>query len=335
MPLNKELYIGIDGGGTKTQCVVGNSYGDILAFVEVGSTNIKSNPPAFIESQIHLLLKQVMEQIDITPECIKGIFVSTAGGDRREDVARWKQWMTSFHEQLTCPILVSNDAVSALKSGTASSSGTVLIAGTGSIVYAVPEEAAPPIRVGGWGYLFGDEGSGFAIGREALRSIMKAYDGRGEKTELTETIMEFLHLQHPSGFVTAIYESTSPRQTVASLARPVLKLASTGDPVAVQLVGKEIEGLLDLLRASVRHHSALLHDPLVLTGGLFQSSYFKQRFVQAIEQNNLHKELIFPTFPPVVGAYLYMLEKSGHPNIRERVGRSWLENIGIEATNGG
>ncbi|UFT98708.1 hypothetical protein KO561_16140 [Radiobacillus kanasensis] len=335
MPLSKQLFIGIDGGGTKTQCVVGNQYGDILAMVEVGSTNIKSNRPAYIESQIHLLLRNLFEQTQVKMEHIKEIFVSTAGGDRQEDFLRWKQWIRSFHEELSSSIIVKNDAVSALKSGTSSASGTVLIAGTGSIAYSMSGDAESPIRVGGWGYLFGDEGSGFEIGKEALRTVMKAYDGRGSNSALTEVILQYLDLQDPSELVTAIYESSNPRQSIASLARPVLELAANGDQKAEGLVHHAIGNLLELLNGVVRRKPDSLNDPLVLTGGLFQSLYFKQQFVRTVEKNNLHKELIFPAFPPVIGAYLYILEKNGHLNQREHVSHSWQNYIGKEATNGG
>lgn len=88
-------------------------------------------------------------------------------------------------------VIVENDAICALASGTYGESGIVLIAGTGSISYCYNKKTNELNRVGGWGYVLGDEGSGYDIGRQALVAIMKSYDGRGKSTQLTEALKTF------------------------------------------------------------------------------------------------------------------------------------------------
>ena len=129
MPLSRELFIGFDGGGTKTVCIVGDESGNIVSLASGASTNLKSRPEEEVREVIHHLLSQVLHRTDVN--CVKGVYVSTAGGDRDEDRNRWKNWIFEYGIKPE-HLVVNNDAVGALAAGTKSLNGMVLIAGTGS-----------------------------------------------------------------------------------------------------------------------------------------------------------------------------------------------------------
>ncbi|MBY0123334.1 BadF/BadG/BcrA/BcrD ATPase family protein [Bacillus sp. S/N-304-OC-R1] len=326
MPLNDELFIGIDGGGTKTIGIIGDSKGTIIGSATGASTNIKSRPPEKVKEAIHDLLSELLEFKPSPLHEIKGIFVSTAGGDREEDQERWKQWIFDYG---MCPenIFVENDAVGALAAGTKARDGMVLIAGTGSIAYFVRKGKSKPIRAGGWGYLLGDEGSGYDIGRLALQTILRAHDGREEKKEeLTESILQEAGLERPEQIITYIYEDPYPRKLIASFAKHVISLAEQGEPNAKKITQEAIHQLIDLAASIIRHEKDNSGFPLVVSGGLFESHYFKKTFEHSMRERGYHSPIILPKYPPVIGSYISALlevEAAISNEIEQNIEKSW------------
>ena len=106
------------------------------------------------------------------------------------------------------------------------------------------------MAVGGWGYLFGDEGSGYELGRLALRAVSQAADGRGEATVLTDRILR-LGLADPLDLLGRLYPAP-PASEIAALAPIVIDAASDGDPVAKRIVAEGAAALAELVRASAR-----------------------------------------------------------------------------------
>lgn len=148
MPLNRQYIIGVDGGGTRTRAVIGTRKGEVLAFVEGAGTNIKSTPPDEVRLHIIKLLATLLQKIDATNNDIAAVCLCVAGGDRQLDKERWEQWISFLFPASSCKITITNDAVAALTSGTFTQQGLVVIAGTGSIVYAVGKNHQVS-RVGG------------------------------------------------------------------------------------------------------------------------------------------------------------------------------------------
>ena len=123
-----------------------------------------------------------------------------------------------------------------------------MIAGTGSIVYAVGKNHQVS-RVGGWGYLLGDEGSGYYIGQEALRLITRHYDAIGVNEDLfTATIMEQLALKNPTEIITHVYEHPQPRVLIASVARVVLRLAEQNNDGAMKIIEQATHHLVQFIQ---------------------------------------------------------------------------------------
>lgn len=308
MPLNKKYYIGIDGGGTKTEALLGDNKGNLLAFAVGGSTNLKSRSPENIRKCIHDIISTLLLESKLETTQIQGVFVSTAGGDREEDRSRWIQWIDEKLKNIR--IQVENDAVGALASGTFGKQGMVVIAGTGSIAYSFREERRKPIRVGGWGYLFGDEGSGYAIGEEALRLVAQAHDGRVKNiTKLTGAILEQFSLNDPYQLITHIYENDYPRLKIASLAGKVIEVAEEGDKYAEKIIEQAINELSELVTTLYQKDEKSREFPLVLAGGLFKSVFFRNLFVKKLEK--ITHTIIVPEFSPVVGSYICSLAEAG------------------------
>lgn len=140
MPLNSEVrFIGIDGGGTKTACMIGDGLGNVLAVCYGASSSIKSNSREAVQDVLLSLIQQVLNLSNSNVTQLSGIFLGLAGADRPEDKAQ----IHSFFEgkfPASVVITVHNDAITALSAGTWGEAGIVLISGTGSIAYGfVPE----------------------------------------------------------------------------------------------------------------------------------------------------------------------------------------------------
>ncbi|TXK83740.1 N-acetylglucosamine kinase [Paenibacillus sp. N3.4] len=316
-------YIGIDGGGTKTVCILGDKEGHILAESRGASSSVKSRPWEDVQQVLLTLIRDVLEQSSTDMSRLGGIFLGLAGSDRPEDRKRMHDWLqTELPDGV--PITVHNDAVTALTAGTWGQKGIALISGTGSIAYGFDPATGAFVRVGGWGYLLGDEGSGFDLGRKALAAVMRAYDGRGKPTALTELVLSHWSLQHPGQLINMIYGQENVRTAIADGSKLVMYAAADGDPIAVNLVEEAIRELEDLVYtvvtsmgieeavdSSERGQFAGNAIPLVITGGLFSDKAFEQRFMQtrAIQSGMFNVCLL--ERPPVIGAYLLALQEQG------------------------
>src|SRR5699024_5266001 len=132
-------------------------------------------------------------------------------------------------------ITVDNDAIIALYSGTLGKPGIVQISGTGSITYGINHKGKRD-RVGGWGHLIGEKGSGYGLGSYALQAVFDAHDQLGPSTLLEKTVPAFFDEQTPPDLIPLIYRSSSPKETIASLGRLVMEAADRNDSVATDIL---------------------------------------------------------------------------------------------------
>jgi len=162
-----------------------------------------------------------------------------------------------------------NDALVALVAGVGEAPGVVVICGTGSIAYGrnAQDQAA---RAGGWGYILGDEGSGYWIGRRALRAVARAADGRGPATALTARVLSHFAIRAPSELVGEIYDRQLRHHALAQVARLVQQAREQGDPVATQILEAAAHELVGAARSVVeRLRMAGDAFDFVLAGGVF------------------------------------------------------------------
>ena len=306
MPLNKDIILAIDGGGTKTDLAAGDINGNIGFLVSGPSTNLKSRPAAKVKDDLFRMLDSLFRNMAVSSNDIAGVSVAAAGGDRPEDQAKWKEW---FHQYGIRPktMTVMNDCLAPLAAATKKREGLVLIAGTGSIAYYFKKNGET-IRAGGWGYLLGDEGSGYDIGNRALRRVLKEHDGRRyDGGALSLPVLEHFGLEHPMELITHIYEASYPREAIAGLGRVVIELASTGNKDALEIMMEAIRELEMLLSAIHAKDEESKNSSLVISGGLFQSAFFKQAFESSIKGTRAVQTIVHSDYSPVIGAYICAL----------------------------
>ena len=289
--------LGVDGGGTKTLALLGDVDGNVLARGVSGASNY--NAVGFeaacsaLESAIHMACKEY-------PGEISALCLGLAGAGRKEELERFQNWAVDKFPKTMVKVI--NDAEILLMAGAPSGPALALICGTGSIVYG-RTVTGELIRAGGWGYLFGDEGSGYAIGVAALRAVMQAYDKRGPETLLSELVLERCGLSTAPELVPAIYGAESPRSQLASLSDLVEQAAGRADSVAIGILE---EASRELARAIAAVYPKLETStvPLVITGGtILHGSYFKRAFNRACQTQGLTFTTIRYVAEPAEGAF--------------------------------
>ncbi|HKA52908.1 MAG TPA: BadF/BadG/BcrA/BcrD ATPase family protein, partial [Candidatus Binatia bacterium] len=180
--------------------------------------------------------------------------------------------------------------------------GLAVVAGTGSIAYARAPDGRTA-RAGGWGYLLGDEGSGYALTLAGLQAVARAADGRAPATRMTDAFLNKLGLSDPHDLIPAVYRSMD-RADLAALAPVVLDAADAGDTVTVQIVETAAHDLAATVAAAAR---ALGLDrqavPLALAGGvLLASASYRQRLLQALTEQHIRPAPIHLVHEPAEGA---------------------------------
>ena len=294
--------IGLDGGGTKTKCVVTDHDLNILNECIGGPSNFLVYGTEDVSKTLLSIIKECTNQLKINADEIDSILLGTAGAGRRDDAERLENEFIKLTEKkgiLFKYFRVESDARIALEGAFSGSPGSILIAGTGSIMFGKDLDGNIH-RVGGFGRILGDEGSGFHIGRLGLSAVAKYYDGRGPRTILKDMIERVFNITDSSSMITEVYKN---KFDVASVAPLVMKAAEQGDEVCVNILNSEIEELIEHVNTmKVKLNESVLKISLIggtITTENYYSNLFKKK-VELIEGVQLTE----PELPPQVGAAL-------------------------------
>jgi N-acetylglucosamine kinase-like BadF-type ATPase len=257
--------LGIDAGGTKTVCMLADETGRIITEARAGGANLQSVGELEVEKVLHRVMEAGLAGRNIRPDAI---CLGIAGVDRPDDAEAVNGIMRRIGYQART--VVVNDALVALMAGAEDGAGVVIVSGTGSIAYG-KDTAGRAARSGGWGYLLGDEGGGFWIGRAALSAVVRQYDGRGPATLLTGMVLQQMRLDNPTQLIHEIYYRDLHRQSIAALAGLVQRAADEGDAVAQEILARASTELTSAA-ASVIARLGMRGDvfPTVLAGGIFR-----------------------------------------------------------------
>jgi len=208
-------------------------------------------------------------------------------------------------------VLVVNDALVALEAGAPGQPGVVVISGTGSISYGrnARGEAA---RSGGWGYVLGDEGSGYWIGRAALRAVLRQSDHRGPDTILSPLLLEHFGIQRAQELIHEVYHTNLRPSAIGSLAQCVQAAFSKGDAVAIGI----LRGAADELEASALSVARRLDMvgelfTFILAGGIFRAvPWLEQELERRLPVTSPHSRVRLLDREPAVGAVALALQEA-------------------------
>jgi N-acetylglucosamine kinase-like BadF-type ATPase len=261
-----EHVIGIDAGGTKTVCLLANDQGEILARARGEGANLQAVGELQVEKILHTVMTQAIGDRRLVPAAI---CLGIAGVDRPNDAAVVRSIMQRIG--LNSRVVIVNDALIALETGAPGQPGVVIISGTGSIAYG-RNAAGEAARSGGWGYVLGDEGSGYWIGRAALRAVLRAADFRGPRTVLTQMLLDHFQVTQPQLLLHEVYHHHLKPAAIGALASSVQAAFSEGDEAAAGILrgaADELEGSA----LSVARRLDLTGEAFsfILSGGIFRA----------------------------------------------------------------
>jgi N-acetylglucosamine kinase-like BadF-type ATPase len=302
-----DLYLGIDGGGTHTVALLaraerGSDRGWVLlARGEAGPSNLHAVGTARALESLDQAVSKAFAGARLGRQPVAAACLGLAGAGRAEDQAMVQDWAKRV--TLAAAVQVTADTPLLLAAGTPDGWGVALVAGTGSMAFARDREGRTT-RAGGWGYLLGDEGSGYALVMAALQAVVRAADGRGPATALTERLLARLGLARAPELIGAVYRGDRGRTALAALAPLIFETAEAGDELAGQIVSAAAEQLSATVAAAARQLSLeRTAFPLALAGGvLLASRTYRETILTALALLGLRAEPVTLVREPAEGA---------------------------------
>ncbi|WP_342562741.1 BadF/BadG/BcrA/BcrD ATPase family protein [Paenibacillus sp. FSL R7-0345] len=304
-----KYYLGVDAGGSKTYAMIANEQGAVIGTGRGGNGNHQKNREQ-AESSLQQAVSEALKASGLTKDQLEYSWFGLAGADRETDFQILRPMISRFGHPRTG---ISCDTWNALRSGTDKSYGVVLICGSG-VNCAGKNPQGAEYQCGGFGYRFGDFGGGYDLSVEVFRSVLRADDGRGDKTVLSERLIHLL------GYTTVSemredyldhYRELPPR-----IAELLFQAADEGDQVAAGLLARQGDELGLAAAATIRKLSMEQDSfDIVLAGSLLskgdRSGIIRRAIEQRVKPLAPNGTLRALTREPVVGSVVLAMESSG------------------------
>jgi len=306
-------YLGVDGGGSKTALALIDDAGHVVARATAPTSYYFNDGFDIVEKSLAQGVTEICTQADITPSDIDAAFFGLPGyGEASGDIENLNRVPAGVlgHDRYSC----DNDMVCGWAGSLAGEDGINVISGTGSMTYG--ERQGVGHRVGGWGELFGDEGSAYWIAAQGLNAFSRMSDGRMPQGTLHQLMRDRLEVGGDLDVVSLVIDTwKGNRSKIASLATTVTEAADAGDEASKRILSAAVDELVTLIETT-RTLVKFTDDetvPVSYSGGMFKHEGYLQRFVTAMQGSSAKYDLRTPRLDPAVGAALYAAKHSGHP----------------------
>ena len=288
---DEELYVGIDGGGTKTEFILFAKDGAVkdVAFKDGSNPNDKG-----LERSLEVLCAG-LEQL-LRGRTPKAIFCGIGGVSLPE---YQKAIIARLSERFHTHVGADSDAANVLSMGADPENSMAIICGTGSCVFV--RKGKKRYRIGGWGYLLDPAGSGFDVGRDALRLTLAVQDGFAQPSRLTERVKELIGGEVYDN-ISKVYSGGRPY--IADFARTVTELAAEGEPNALKILEENAVRIAMLIKTGIANYGAPAQ---IVGGGSFLGCDLYRNMIE--KHAGVHIEM--PTVPPAYGACVETLRLEG------------------------
>lgn len=302
--MRSKYLVGVDGGGTKTIAVAANEDGTVLAVERGDGINYHTIGMERARSNLKEILNRL--QARINGECIE-VTVGMPALDMPADRELTAAFAgTSFDANL---LDLQSDAYITLMGFTLGKPGMIVICGTGSILLMVDKQKRQHVR-GGWGYLLGDAGSGYALAIGGLQAAIREWEHVGSKTALSEAAAAHFQLCHPRDLINVIYSPKCTQADIAQFGRIVLKCCENGDEEAIRVTRSNMAAIAANaaeMIACVPEANRVGIWGSVLTNNACARDLFSKELLSRCPQ----AVIIRPEFPPELGAVIHSMSKKG------------------------
>lgn len=293
------LFMGIDGGGSTLRVAIVD---DKLHLAGEYQRNASANPVIVgketSQQRLHECIRQAMNNARCEASAIQAVAIGIAGAAASHD----RDWL---HSVLTpvlpqARIVASSDFEIALVGAHGERQGVLLLSGTGSVAFGI-NESGETAQVGGWGYILGDEGSGYWLGLQALRHITAVADKREAASSLAAAVMQALGLPDAKALIPWVYHTGQPRtREIAALAPLVLHAADMNDKAAKRIIEGAVRELLVLVN-TINKRLKLKQPRIAFAGGMLQTlNPLTEKLCAKLNLSMLPEAL----YSPVIGAAL-------------------------------
>lgn len=305
------IWIGLDAGGSKTELLAASTQDEEI--LNLFDTSANPSRVGF-DGAVDVLTRMIEQARARLPNRrVAAVCAGIAGAGRASEQLRIHDGVCKNLPELDPgAVVVVHDADIALEAAFENDGGIMVIAGTGSVALARTNTGESK-RVGGWGYLIGDEGSGYALGLFGIRAYAHAVDG-GPETVLRRRIADAFNIQTVSDLFHRVYEEKMPLQTIAPL---VARAAEEGDAVALEIVERQSRELAEQV-GWLADQCTDITPQFALLGGLTKETFYRKALRAALHEVLRGWMCVEPLNRPVVGAWRIARRRSAAD---EKVGR--------------
>jgi len=302
--MQTDLIIGVDGGGTKTVAWIApledSENTTILGRGQAGPGNPRAVGFETAQANIAAAIEAAFTHARLPRATATAACFGLAGAGREIEQQRIELWAQKAG--IAHLVRVCGDAEPILAAASPASRGIALICGTGSLAWG-RNIAGEVARSGGWGYLLGDEGSGYAIALSGLNAAVRAADGRGQTTDLLERFMQALGAKAPQALVEQVYAPEMTRDRLADLCQIVFDIAPV-DPVARVIIETAAEHLTDMVTALCHRLELRGGEYLLALAGsvILNQPLLRSQLNERLESVNLAPGSVWLVEDPVRGA---------------------------------
>lgn len=328
-----KYVLGVDGGGSKTDCALFDTESNKVDMVSCGTTNHECLKGGFEELEARLgdLLSHISARNGIIPEDIGRCVLGLSGVDTRSQHTRISEIIRRLG---ISDFILCNDAFLGVKAGCENGYGICAINGTGCTVAGI-EPSGRMLQIGGQGDLTGDVGGGCYLGTVVVRSVYDSLFKGGAGTNMTDILFEILGISSGHDLMDAIAEGIEGgRIRIEDLNRVVFKAANMGDTVAKSILEKMGAENARSINAVIRELSFPDRIDVVLAGSIYikgENRTAVDRLMSDVTEANPHRDIVFQMLehPPVAGAIIWALgEGSSNKRVYARVTEAFSRQSG-------
>ncbi len=312
-------FLGVDGGGSKTTAVVFNEKGEFICSACGESINYYSVGIDFAR----LAMKNIIDNLDI--KSFRCAVIGMSALNERADENETEKFCSGIINS-EC-IIMDSDLFVALEAMDIQGECAAIISGTGSMAVCRNSDGSIS-HTGGWGYILGDEGSGYSIGLCGIKAAIRAAENCGPATELLAECLDYFAIDNIYDLIDLYYEKKVSRKKTAGFAKALCKCCENGDPVAKIILEDEADLLSKTALGLLKNKNKEI--PIGLWGGIFQNNlFFRNKFTEIIKQNKFNNVKLID-FTPEVGAIFAGYKTSGIEivdNIKNNIKDTYISTL--------
>ena len=299
-----KYYLGIDGGGTKTTAVICDENCNFISSFVGESINFNSVGTKTARENLRSIADGVTQGGNIRPDAV---FIGMSAISERADDALTKELCDDIFD---CGnIIMDSDVFIGIEAMRCDGAAAMVISGTGSMAAGRLADGEI-IHTGGWGYILGDEGSGYAMALDAIKAGICASEGSSQPTSLTQAVLDHFKISDMQELIDIFYDPPLPRSEIAKFAPVFMDCVKNADQAATEILKYHAKKLADTVSALlVRMPEGT---PLGLWGGvMINCTEFRDEFSSHIKQKFPATKIFIPEYAPEYGAVFAAMKSDG------------------------